>query len=144
LLVSHDREFLNNVVTSTLVLGGDGEVRDYVGGYDDWLRQSASSSPSKPVVTKNAEMKTRIKTEKARKLTFKEERELESLPGRIGKLEEEQEALHQTLADPEFYRSAVDGSEVARLNIRLGELEQELAEVYLRWEELETVKATGG
>lgn len=138
LLVSHDREFLNNVVTSTLVLGGDGEVREYVGGYDDWLRQSAASSPSMPAVAKNGVVKARIKTEKARKLTFKEERELESLTERIGKLEGEQEALHLTLADPEFYRSA--GGEVAKLNARLVRLEQELAEAYQRWEELETVR----
>jgi ATP-binding cassette subfamily F protein uup len=138
LLVSHDREFLNNVVTSTLVLGGDGDVREYVGGYDDWLRQSAPSSSSMPTVAKNAEVKARTKTEKARKLTFKEERELESITERIGKLEEEQEALHQTLADPEFYRSA--GGEVAQLNTRLVRLGQELAEAYQRWEELETVR----
>ena len=137
LLVSHDREFLNNVVTSTLVLAGDGTVGEYVGGYDDWLRQAAAEAPTPPVRVKSAEAKPRPKTEKPRKLSFKEERELEGLPERIGALEREQEELHRTLSDPEFYRSA--GAEVAKLNGRLAELERELAEAYRRWEELETI-----
>ncbi|WP_458294018.1 hypothetical protein [Geobacter anodireducens] len=109
LLVSHDREFLNNVVTSTLVLSGDGQVREYVGGYDDWLRQAAAETPAaKPQPAKasaDAPAKTRERNEKPRKLSFKDERELESLPERIHRLEEEQERLHATLADPEFYRA---------------------------------------
>jgi ATP-binding cassette subfamily F protein uup len=136
LLVSHDREFLNNVVTSTLVLAGNGEVREYVGGYDDWLRQSLAEAP--PPAAKVAEAKPRPKTEKPRKLSFKEERELEGLPERIGALEGEQEELHRTLSDPEFYRTA--GAEVARINARLAELETELAEAYRRWEELEAIR----
>ncbi|HEY6873263.1 MAG TPA: ATP-binding cassette domain-containing protein [Geobacteraceae bacterium] len=138
LLVSHDREFLNNVVTSTLVLAGDGEVREYVGGYDDWLRQSAAEAPAAPVTAKAAEAKPRPKAEKPRKLSFKEERELEALPERIAGLEGEQEELHRRLADPEFYRTA--GGEVARLNARLAEIDRELEEAYRRWEELESIK----
>ena len=135
LLVSHDREFLNNVVTSTLVLGDNGQVREYVGGYDDWLRQTAETRPAAIVP---ATVKTRRSTEqRPRKLTFKEERELETLPDKIGELEEEQESLHRTLADPEFYKTA--GGEVAALNARLGALELELAEAYRRWEELEAL-----
>ena len=140
LLVSHDREFLNNVVTSTLVLTGTGEVREYVGGYDDWLRQSAAEFTPGPaaVPAPAAPAKTRNQPERPRKLTFKEERELEALPERIGKLEAEQGALHRRLSDPEFYRTA--GSEVARLNGRLAELEKELEEAYRRWEELESLR----
>jgi ABC transport system ATP-binding/permease protein len=137
LLVTHDREFLNNVVTSTLVFEGDGLVREYVGGYDDWLRQAAAgvsiTSPALPV-----QEKQRSRVERPRKLTFKEERELETLPERIGELEKEQEQLHLTLADPEFYKSA--GSEVVKLNARLASIGNELSEAYCRWEELEAIR----
>jgi ATP-binding cassette subfamily F protein uup len=140
LLVSHDREFLNNVVTSTLVLGGDGSVREYVGGYDDWLRQAATESAAATTAVSARPLPEKAKParERPRKLTFKEERELEALPERIAALEEEQGQLHATLADPDFYRTA--GAEVARLNGRLAALETELATVYERWEELEDLK----
>ncbi|OGR33066.1 MAG: ABC transporter ATP-binding protein [Desulfuromonadales bacterium GWC2_61_20] len=136
LVVSHDRDFLNNVVGSTLAFDADGIVRDYVGGYDDWLRQRPVATP--PAVKKVAEEKPRPRTEKARKLSFKEERELEALPEKIAALEAEQEALHAQLADPAFYKSA--GAETVRLNARLAELEGELTAAYARWEELEAVK----
>ncbi len=86
---------------------------------------------------KPAAEKPRPAKERPRKLTFKEERELDELPERIAALEEEQAALHATLADPEFYKSA--GAEVARLNARLAELERELEDAYARWEELEAL-----
>jgi ATP-binding cassette subfamily F protein uup len=138
LLVSHDREFLNNVVTSTLVFEGDGLVREYVGGYDDWLRQAAAIVAAVPTASLPVQGKQRIRAERPRKLTFKEERELEALPARIGQLEGEQEKLHLTLADPEFYRSA--GAEVVKLNTRLAEIEKDLVKVYCRWEELEALR----
>lgn len=138
LLVSHDREFLNNVVTSTLVFEGDGLVQEYVGGYDDWLRQSAAAVTAASPIAPPLQEKPRRQEERPRKLTFKEERELESLPERIGELEGEQEKLHRTLADPEFYRTK--GAEVATLNARLEEIERELAEAYLHWEELEEIR----
>jgi ABC transport system ATP-binding/permease protein len=138
LLVSHDREFLNNVVTSTLVLGSDGRVREYVGGYEDWLRQSATeASPVAPAV-RPVQEKPKRQAERPRKLSFKEERELEALPDVIAGLEEEQERLHTTLADPNFYKSA--GTEIATINTRLEALEHELTEAYQRWEELEALK----
>jgi ATP-binding cassette subfamily F protein uup len=137
LLVSHDREFLNNVVTSTLVLGGDGTVREFVGGYDDWLQQAAGESSAAQVVEKAAE-KSRPQRERVRKLSFKEERELEALPERIAGLEEEQVQLHVRLSDPDFYKSA--GTEVASVNARLAALEQELEAAYLRWDELEGLR----
>ncbi|MCM2263987.1 MAG: ATP-binding cassette domain-containing protein [Desulfuromonadales bacterium] len=137
LLVSHDRDFLNSVVTSTLVLGDDGAVDEFVGGYDDWLRQTQEQTPAAPAVKKAPQDKPKPPRERPRKLTFKEEQELAELPARIAALEEEQTAILATLADPEFYKSA--GTEVGRLNTRLPELEQELVAVYARWEELETL-----
>jgi ATP-binding cassette subfamily F protein uup len=138
LLVSHDREFLNNVVTGTLAVSVTGEVREYVGGYDDWLRQATAETPIASVTNSpKLQAKPKPQAERPRKLAFKEERELESLPERIAALEAEQEKLHGTLANPEFYRSA--GTEVAQLTIRLEELERELAVAYQRWEELEVM-----
>ncbi|HEX9022578.1 MAG TPA: ATP-binding cassette domain-containing protein, partial [Geobacteraceae bacterium] len=138
LLVSHDREFLNNVVTNSLVFEGEGVVREYVGGYDDWLRQRPATVAAVAQAPSPAQEKPRIRPERPRKLTFKEERELEGLPERIGELEGEQEKIHLTLADPEFYKNA--GAEVGKLNARLAEIEQELAVAYFRWEELEALR----
>ncbi len=136
LLVSHDREFLNNVVSSTLSISPDGTVRETVGGYDDWLRENqtdtAGKSGEKPQQEKGKPQKERV-----RKLSYKEERELEHLPDRIGLLEAEQEGIHLTLADPEFYKNS--GAEVASLNSRLEELDSELMAAYNRWEELESL-----
>jgi ABC transport system ATP-binding/permease protein len=139
LLVSHDREFLNRVVTSTIVLDGTGKVAEFVGGYDDWLRQSQVAPPPAPP-PRPAEVKSRPAKERPRKLTFKETQELAVLPERIAALEEEQAGILATLADPEFYKGA--GSEVARLNARLPELEEEVALAYARWEELEELAAS--
>ncbi|MBI5485120.1 MAG: ATP-binding cassette domain-containing protein [Deltaproteobacteria bacterium] len=138
LLVSHDREFLNNVVSSTLVLGGNGLVREFVGGYDDWLSQSALEIADAQPALKAVPEKGKPQKERLRKLSFKEERELEALPERIAALEQEQGELHARLADPGFYKSA--GSEVAAVNARLTELEQELEKAFLRWDELESLK----
>ncbi|MBE0502992.1 MAG: ATP-binding cassette domain-containing protein [Desulfuromonadales bacterium] len=138
LLVSHDREFLNNVVTSTLVFEGDGQVNEYVGGYDDWIRQAATRTPA-PEPAKESAPKPRPKVEKARKLTFKEGKELEGLPAQIAALEAEEAGLHAKLADPDFYKSA--GNAVTTVNERLAALAIELEAVYARWEELETIKA---
>ncbi len=142
LLVSHDREFLNNLVTSTLAISGDGQVREYVGGYDDWLRQSAVETQAQTAPVRSADAKPRRQVERARRLSFKEERELEAIPDRISALEEELESLHGTLADPDFYRTA--GTEVAKVKTRLECVEKELEDAYRRWEELETVKGEAG
>jgi len=144
LLVSHDREFLNNVVTSTLVLAGGGEVQEYVGGYDDWLRQAAAAAAEQERAPAQAAAKLAApfagKPAKPKKLSYKEVRELEALPERINELELEKETLHLTLADPSYYRTAKEA--VAKLTARLAQLELELAEAYRRWEELETARAT--
>jgi ATP-binding cassette subfamily F protein uup len=136
LLVSHDRAFLNNVVTSTLVFEGAGRVKEYAGGYDDWVRQ-------RPAVTEEADSRTlRADTvsqqpERPRKLSFKEQRELETLPQAIEALEEEQSAVLQQLAAPGFYQQP--GAEIAQVTSRLEALQAELHAAYARWEELESV-----
>jgi len=137
LLVSHDREFLNNVVTGTLAFEGDGRVSENVGGYDDWLRNLQQNSAALPE-PKTAKEKASPQKEKPKKISFKEERELEALPEQIAALEKEQSELHVRLADPDFYKNA--GAEVSVINERLAALEAELESVYSRWEELEILK----
>lgn len=138
LLVSHDREFLNNVVGSTLAINPDGTVTETVGGYDDWLREQQTAASPASSAAKSAAEKAKPQKERARKLSFKEERELEALPDRIAGLEAEQESIHATLADPEFYKTA--GPEVVTLNARLEALDAELLAAYGRWEELEGLR----
>ena len=134
LLVSHDRSFLNNVVTSTFVLEGDGTVGDYVGGYDDWVRQRKDDdAPAKKVAAKSE--KPRAPRDGPRKLSYKEERELETLPERIEALEAEQTELHAGMADPAFYQK--DGAVIARAKERLETIEEELLHAYARWEALD-------
>jgi ATP-binding cassette subfamily F protein uup len=147
LLVSHDRAFLNNVVTSTIVLEGGGRLAEYVGGYDDWLRQrpepagSADSKAAKKAEkTEKAEKADRPAREKpaqpGRKLSYKQTKQLETLPGTIEALETEQTELIAALSSPEFY-AANDASGVAAANARLDALQRELDEAYLVWEELD-------
>ncbi len=134
-LVSHDRDFLNRVVTSTIAFEGDGRVREYVGGYDDWLQQRPQP-PMQPTEEKKPG-KSKPKKKRPRKLTFKEKNELDDLPLKIDQLETELEQLHERLADPYFYKTS--GGQVAELNHKLEQLEQQLAETYKRWEELDTL-----
>jgi len=139
LLVSHDRAFLNNIVTSTLAMDGSGQVIETVGGYDDWLRQNESAKPE-PKPHKSA-AETPPVTEPARKSGYKERRALESqkrelaeLPQRIEFLEAEIHALTAAMSTPTFYQQ--DSAEIARAVNRLKELQDELAQAYQRWEEL--------
>ena len=134
LLVSHDRAFLNNVVTSTLVLEGEGRVGEYVGGYDDWLRQRSPELPEKVGKVAARPPKPRSVRERRPTLSFKEQHELEALPSSIESLEAEQAVLYQNLSDPSFYRQG--GTEIARAKARLESLAQELDEAFQRWEEL--------
>ena len=137
LLVSHDREFLDNVVTSTLVFEGGGRIGDYVGGYADWLRQRAQARPQ----ARAEEAKPRrsaaapAAAPKPRQLTPKERRELDGLPSRIEALEKDQAGLTSALADPGLYKKDPEAFALAR--DRLGELERQHAEAFARWEELE-------
>ena len=134
LLVSHDREFLNNVVTSTLVLEGEGRVAEYVGGYDDWLRQRKQPAVEKPAAKKRVEKKS---SARPKKLSYKEQQELEKLPQKIESLDRELAQLQQKMADPALYRQG--GAEIAALKSRLTELEAELEHSYARWETLDSV-----
>jgi ATP-binding cassette subfamily F protein uup len=133
MLVSHDRTFLDNVVTSTLVFEGEGRVNEYVGGYSDWLRQRRPEQPRS--ATRQSAPRSRPPADRQRKLSYKEQRELEALPDRIAVLEEEQEALHSHMSNPAFYQRA--GAEIAEARARLQAVEQTLEEAYGRWEELE-------
>jgi ABC transport system ATP-binding/permease protein len=133
LLVSHDRTFLNNVVTSTLVFEGGGKVSEYAGGYDDWLIQRAE--PETKARVKEKKPLQRPKAQPAIKLGFKEKRELESLPQRIHDLEAEQQTLYAALADPLLYKKGRE--EISGMQKRLSEVEAAIGTAYLRWEELE-------
>jgi ATP-binding cassette subfamily F protein uup len=132
LLVSHDREFLNNVVTGIIAIEGNGVVNEYVGGYDDWLRQKKAAEPEPQKEVKAAPLK-----EKVRKLSFKEKKELKDLPALLEKLEAEQKQLHQMMSDPAFYKK---GSEVVQVTTRAAELKKQLDELYARWQELDGLK----
>jgi ATP-binding cassette subfamily F protein uup len=134
LMVSHDREFLNNVVTGIISLQGNGVVEEYVGGYDDWLRQSTAVPKPQPENTPAKVVKAPPVKEKVQKLTFKEKKELKALLTLIEKLEGEQRQLHEAMADPTLYKK---GSEVVQVTTRAGELKKQLDEVYARWQELE-------
>ena len=140
LLVSHDRAFLNNVVTSTLVFEGEGRVEEYAGGYDDWLVQRAQT-PAPAGKPEKSEKKETAPPKKAaaKKLSYKEERELEALPSRLEEMEAKLEELHQQLGDPALYQK--DPSAIPKIQKQLEALEQELKKAYGRWEALEAVKA---
>ncbi len=141
LLVSHDREFLDNAVTSCLVFEGEGRVAEYIGGYSDWeatkKRQHtvATTAPAEPKA-KTASEKPKKKTGK---LSYKDQRELDSLPQRIENLEAELDSLQTRLSDPELYRS--QGELVAQLQQETARLQTELEQAYARWETLESFQA---
>ncbi len=133
ILVSHDRDFLDHVTTSTLVFEGDGKIGDYTGGYSDWRRlQQTNSTPPKASNT-SPQRKATAPLRKA-KLSFNDRRELEALPGQIEDLESEQGALHQRMADPAFYQEGATAISTAKE--QLDALEQNLATAYARWEAL--------
>jgi ATP-binding cassette subfamily F protein uup len=148
LLVSHDRAFLDNVVTSTFVFEGDGRVQEYVGGYEDWVRQRLAE---KAAASRGGSKRTRTTTEAdkpkttkinvaaaTKKLSYKEQRELDALPETIDALESEQRALAARVASPGFYKEAADV--IKQALARVDELQRELAAVYARWGELDARK----
>ena len=142
LIVSHDRAFLNNVVTSTLVCAGDGIVKEYAGGYDDYLRQRNAerlqAEADMPATTESPTVKPKsqqLSQQAGEKLSYKERRELESLPDQIESLEQEQAKLHEVMADPEFFKQ--EGSVIAEATARLETLQTELTTLFERWEGLE-------
>ena len=138
LLVSHDRAFLNNVVTSTLVFEDDGRLREYVGGYDDWLRHRPDPvAPQELKAVRKEERTTRERPPRTkRKLSFREARELETLPESIEALEKEQTQIITALSSSEFYARS-DSALVASTSARLEALERELDKAYSRWGQLE-------
>lgn len=139
LLVSHDREFLDNVVTSCWVFEGDGVVREYVGGYADWLRQRDEPSATRTLETPAAASKptsvSNLPTAK-RKLSYKDQRELEQLPSRIDELEAAVAALSEQLADPAIH--AAGGAALMALTAELTQTQSTLDAAYARWAELDS------
>lgn len=138
LLVSHDRTLLNNIVTSTLVFESQGIVQEYIGGFDDWLRQRKQIAlPSKERVPVRAERK-HAQTLRPPKLSYKEQQELEALPNQIENLERELRRMYQTMADPAFYQQ--ESNKIAQAKTRLEAIRRELDEAYKRWETLEDIQ----
>ncbi|UQB43043.1 ATP-binding cassette domain-containing protein [Thiomicrospira microaerophila] len=148
LIVSHDRAFLNNVATSSIVFDAPGLVNEYVGGYDDWLRQrpsfdnqnkktdkSTKTEPGESVVTQPAEKTPEVK-KSAKKLSFKDQREYDALPGLIEQLEQTLEALSDQVAQPSFYQQ--EQHKVDQVLAEIQQKETELEQAFERWEILES------
>ncbi|MHC1480050.1 ATP-binding cassette domain-containing protein [Frateuria aurantia] len=139
LLVSHDRAFLDNVVSSTLVLEGEGRVGEYIGGYEDWLRQRGSTQaaavaqPAAPAAA--AAPPASAPARPARKLSYKDARELELLPARIDELEQQLAAKSAQMSDPAFFQQGAET--LARLNAELAAIQAQLDQAYARWTELD-------
>lgn len=131
ILVSHDRAFLNNVVTSTLVFEGNGIIEQYVGGYDDWLRQRKVDETPKaaPVATSGKPKST------AKKLSYKDQRELDQLPEQIESLEIQIGEITELISQPDFYKT--ERTEIEKTEQQLAEIQQQLNRSYQRWEELD-------
>jgi len=149
LLVSHDRNFLDNIVTSTIVMEGEGKVNEYVGGYNDYLRQrsqpmkaipqgdSKDSKKSSDASTASVNSNKAVPAVKSpdKKLNYNEQRELQLLPEKIEKLEIEQKEINIVTSDPEFYKK--EKFEINKVTKRLTEIQTELTKAYARWEELD-------
>ena len=134
LLVSHDRTFLNNVVTHSLVFDQPGQVNEYIGGYDDWLRQRPTQTSSAAPAKAAKKAKTK-QAPTAAKLAYSERQALEQLPKQIEQLEAQIDDLQQQQAAPDFYQQPQP--QVQAFNQQLSELEQQLSDHYQRWEQLE-------
>lgn len=135
LLVSHDRSFIDNLVDYCLVFEGPGQVNEYIGGYEDWLRQrpqDVTKTKADPASPKKANKPERAK----RKLGYNEQKELKALPRKIEKCEQQIEALQEQMAQPSFYQQ--EQSEISLVHEQLNNQEQELENLFARWEELES------
>ena len=141
LLVSHDRAFLDNVVSSTLVLEGNGRIGEYVGGYTDWLRQrpaaaaAVAAAAAKPGLTRSGPP-TQAPAAPKRKLSFKDQRELELLPKRIEELEAAIAAHGEAMTHPDFFKQ--DSAAIAAANEAIAKRQAELEAAYARWSELDS------
>ncbi len=136
LLVSHDRTFLNNVVTSTLVKEGSGRWCEYIGGYDDWVRQKSASRDASKTPSAAVKLKKEKPPKEKSKLSFKEIREREALPVSIERMEKTKAELLERLNSPDLYKTN-DPKRLLDLNDRLTSLETELETAYERWDALE-------
>jgi ATP-binding cassette subfamily F protein uup len=142
-LVSHDRAFLDNVVTQVIAFEGDGKLIEYVGGYEDWVRvkkyQASVTTDKLPVSSRPRAATAPVeKSKPANKLNYKEQRELEELPKIIEALEREQSGISAQLADGAIYRS--DAKRARQLQMRIEEIETAVSSAMARWEELEKRK----
>src|SRR5262249_5589889 len=140
--VTHDRAFLDNVVTSTFVFEGD-RIREYVGGYEDWLHQrpadpvvAARRSPGARNAPRSPQQGTPAPETAPKKRSYQERRELEALPGRIDELEAERRALGDRIAHQDFYKEPA--AAIAEALERVQQLERELADLYARWDALDS------
>ncbi|PIT17406.1 ABC transporter ATP-binding protein [Snodgrassella alvi] len=139
-LVSHDRTFLDNVVTQSIVFNGNGQLKEYIGGYQDYIdarkREQSLQTPT-PIVSKDTSGsdKTRTKNRRSDKLSYNEQRELASLPDELAALEAEQTELNEKLSDPEIFKN--DYKLAAEWQARIAEIEELLLEKLERWESLE-------
>jgi ABC transport system ATP-binding/permease protein len=136
LLVSHDREFLDNVVTSVYALDGTGRVQEFVGGYTDWLNQDKQTKQVESVAKKSESVKQEKQAvSKKKKLSFKEQQELEQLPEKIQQFEAQQADLNKTISEPDFYQK--NQAEITQVLDQLKALEMQLEQAYQRWDALE-------
>jgi ATP-binding cassette subfamily F protein uup len=131
ILVSHDRAFLNNVVTSTLVFDGSGTIEQYIGGYDDWLRQRKTEKATKVAAPKAQAKSATI----SKKLSYNDQRELDGLPAEIEKMEIQIAATSELISKPGFYQG--DRPSIEAVETQLAAEQKKLAECYARWELLE-------
>jgi ATP-binding cassette subfamily F protein uup len=139
LLVSHDREFLDNVVTQVIAWDEDGQWVENAGGYDDWQRYLAGRAVARSEEARPLQAQQKPAAPRARrplKLSYKEARELEAIPGRIEALEAEQARLHAAVAAPDFYKRPADDARAVQ--VQLEQIEQELERLLIQWEELES------
>ena len=141
LLVSHDRTLINNIVTSTLVFEGESVVKEYVGGYDDWLRQRPQDAKRRKTSFRKQDVLLAQTPIRRLKLGFKQQKELDALPDTIEWLEREQHDLFQGMGDPGFYKK--DRADIVAANDRLEAVKKLLEDAYARWEKLEQTRLDG-
>jgi len=141
LLVSHDRTLINNIVTSTLVFEGESVVKEYVGGYDDWLRQRPQDAKPRKASFRKQDVLPAQQPIARLKLGFKQQKELDALPDTIEWLEREQHDLFQGMGVPGFYKK--DRADIVAANDRLEAVKKLLEDAYARWENLEQTRLDG-
>ncbi|MBL9205221.1 MAG: ABC transporter ATP-binding protein, partial [Opitutaceae bacterium] len=139
LVVSHDRDFLDNVVASTFVFEGDGRIGEYVGGYSDWLRDKEKAAKAAAAKVLPVEKVASASSSKPKKLSSKEQKELAELPAQIEAIESEQEKLTRKMGDPAFYQKESIAA-VSAVKERLDALDTQHAAAFARWEDLESRK----